>query len=115
MWHREVSNLELLIPKLYFEGKTPVFTAFLYRSTDQPTFCERSDYALLRLEHVAIWHREVSNLELLIPKLYFEAKTPVFTAFLYRSTDQPTFCERSELLIRQVYQFELGCIKKIAH
>ena len=24
-------------------------------------------------------------------------------------------CERSELLIRQVYQFELGCIKKIAH
>ena len=39
-----------------------------------------------RLEHVAIWHREVSNLELLIPKLYFEAKTPVFTDFLYRST-----------------------------
>ena len=37
------------------------------------------------------WHREVSNLELLIPKLYFEAKTPVFTAFLYRSTDQPIF------------------------
>ena len=34
-------------------------------------------YALLGLEHVAIWHREVSNLELLIPKLYFEAKTPV--------------------------------------
>ena len=32
---------------------------------------------------MAIWHREVSNLELLIPKLYFEAKTPVFTAFLY--------------------------------
>ena len=29
--------------------------------------------------------------ELLIPKLYFEAKTPVFTAFLYRSTDQPIF------------------------
>ena len=26
-----------------------------------------------------------------------------------------TYCERSELLIRQVYQFELGCIKKIAH
>ena len=25
------------------------------------------------------------------------------------------YCERSELLIRQVYQFELGCIKKIAH
>ena len=24
-------------------------------------------------------------------------------------------CERSELLIRQVYQFELGCIKQIAH
>ena len=24
-------------------------------------------------------------------------------------------CERSELLIRQVYQFELGCIKKFAH
>ena len=24
-------------------------------------------------------------------------------------------CERSELLIRQVYQFELGCIKKVAH
>ena len=50
-------------------------------------------YALLRLEHVAIWHREASYLEfkLLIPKLYFEAKTPVFTAFLYRSTDQPIF------------------------
>ena len=27
----------------------------------------------------------------------------------------PYYCERSELLIRQVYQFELGCIKKIAH
>ena len=25
------------------------------------------------------------------------------------------YCERSELLIRQVHQFELGCIKKIAH
>ena len=25
------------------------------------------------------------------------------------------YCERSELLIRQVYQFELGCIKKFAH
>ena len=50
-----------------------------------------NNYALLRLEHLAIWHRDVSNLELLIPKLYFEAKTPVFTAFLYRSTDQPIF------------------------
>ena len=40
---------------------------------------------------MAIWHREVSNIELLIPKLYFEAKTTVFTAFLYRSTDQPIF------------------------
>ena len=25
------------------------------------------------------------------------------------------FCERSELLIRQVHKFELGCIKKLAH
>ena len=40
---------------------------------------------------MAIWHREVSYLELLIPKLYFEAKTPVFTPFMYRSTDQPIF------------------------
>ena len=38
MWHREDSYLELLMPKLYFEAKTPLFTPFLYRSTDQPIF-----------------------------------------------------------------------------
>ena len=49
------------------------------------------DYALLRLEDVAIETAAVSNLILLIPKLYFEAQTPVFTPFLYRSTDQHMF------------------------
>ena len=38
-----------------------------------------------------------------------EKKPTIVTVMLY------TYCERSELLIRQVYQFELGCIKKIAH
>ena len=34
----------------------------------------------------------VSQIKLLIAKLlYFEAKTPVFTPFLYRLTDQPVF------------------------
>ena len=33
----------------------------------------------------------VSHLKLLIPTLYFAAITPVFTLFLYRSTDQPVF------------------------
>ena len=33
----------------------------------------------------------VSHLKLLIPKLCFEAKTPVFTPFLYRSTNLPIF------------------------
>ena len=40
-------------------------------------------HALLRLEDVAIWIAAVAYVELLIPKLYFEAKTPVFTPFLY--------------------------------
>ena len=38
----------------------------------------------LRLEDVAMGTAAVSHLKLLIPKLYFEAKTPVFTPFLYR-------------------------------
>ena len=42
------------------------------------------DYALLRLEHVAIGPRALSYHELLMPKLYFEAKTPVFTPLQYR-------------------------------
>ena len=49
------------------------------------------DYALLSLEDVAIGTAAGSHLILLIPKLYFEAKTPVFTLSLYRSTDQPIF------------------------
>ena len=49
------------------------------------------DYTLLRLEDVAVGTAAVSHLKLLIPKLYFEAKTPVFTPFLYRSTDQHVF------------------------
>ena len=58
-----------------------------YMTFEAQTFLlnKDSDYALLRLEHVAIWHREDSYLELLIPKLYFEAKTFIFTPFLYRS------------------------------
>ena len=35
--------------------------------------------------------QRVSYVELLIPKLNFEAKTTVFTTFFYRSTDQPVF------------------------
>ena len=38
---------------------------------------------------MALCRAAVSHLKLLIPKLYFEAKTPVFMPFLYRSTDQP--------------------------
>ena len=45
------------------------------------------DYELLRLEDVAIYTAAVSYVELLILKLYFEAKTPLFTP----STDQPVF------------------------
>ena len=43
------------------------------------------DYELLRLEDVAMRAAAVSYVELLIPKLYLEAKTPVFTPY----TDQP--------------------------
>ena len=51
------------------------------------------------LPHTHYWYEvgmlkvpAVSHLELLMPKLYFEAKTSVFiTPFLYRSTDQPAF------------------------
>ena len=39
----------------------------------------------------------VSHLKLLVPKLYVEAKTPVFTPFLYRSTDQPIFLRNGYL------------------
>ena len=48
----------------------------------------------------------------------FLAKGPRTTPILKRASVASafvTYCERSELLIRQVYQFELGCIKKIAH
>ena len=48
------------------------------------------DYALLRLEDAA-----VSYLKLLIPKLYFEAKTPLFTPFLYRSTGQSVILKKN--------------------
>ena len=63
-WHREVSNLEFLIPKLYFEGKTPVFTPFLYRSTDQPIFKTGDAHRLKQMreflvyEELAIRRRE---------------------------------------------------------
>ena len=46
----------------------------------------RLQYELLRLEDVAMCTAAVSYVELLIPKLYFEVKTPVFTPFFYRST-----------------------------
>ena len=49
------------------------------------------DYALLRLEYVVCGQQRSRTLKLLIPKLYFEAKPPVFTPFLYRSTDQTFF------------------------
>ena len=44
------------------------------------------NYELLRLEDVAMCTAAVSYVELLIPKLYFDAKTPIFTPFFYRST-----------------------------
>ena len=40
------------------------------------------DYVLLRLEDGAMGTAAFSHLKLLIPKLYFEEKTPVFTPFL---------------------------------
>ena len=49
------------------------------------------DYALLRLEDVTMGTAAISHLNLFIPKLYFEAKTPVSTPFLYQSSDQPAF------------------------
>ena len=49
------------------------------------------DYELLRLEDVVMCAAAVSYVELLMPKLYFEAKTAVYTPFFYRSTDQPVF------------------------
>ena len=46
-----------------------------------------NDFQICRLEYVpAIITAEVISLKLLIPKLYFEAKRPVFTTFSYRST-----------------------------
>ena len=41
-------------------------------------------------------------------------ETPFFLMF-GRQARLLIDCERSELLIRQVHQFELGCIKTIAH
>ena len=48
-------------------------------------------YELLGLDDEAMCTAAVSYVELLIPKLYFEAKTTVFTPFFCRSTDQPVF------------------------
>ena len=45
-------------------------------------------HTYLRSEDVAMCTAAVSHLKLSIPKLYFEAKTPVFTHFLYPSTDK---------------------------
>ena len=49
------------------------------------------DYEILRLEDVAMCTAAISLVKLVLPKLYFEAKTTVFTPFFYRSTDQPVF------------------------
>ena len=64
-----------------------------YMSFEAQTFLLNRvhDYALLRLEDVVIGTAAVSHLILLIPKLWFEATTPVFTPFLYRSTDHHIF------------------------
>ena len=41
------------------------------------------EYVLLRLEDAAMRTAAVAHLKLLIPKLYIEAKTPIFTPFLH--------------------------------
>ena len=43
------------------------------------------DYELFRLEIMPSKGSEVVSLKLFIPKLFFEAKTPVFMALFYRS------------------------------
>ena len=52
-----------------------------YMTFEAQNFLLNKDYALLRLEDVAVGTAAVSHLKLLIPKLYFEAKTPAFTPF----------------------------------
>ena len=73
-----------------------------YMAFEAQTFLLNKDtrlYALLRLEDVAVGTATVSPLKLLIPKLYFEAKTLVFAPFLYRSTDQPVFFNAVEVSV----------------
>ena len=66
----------------------PRYTTF-EAQTFLPT--KKHDDALLRLEDVAIGTAAVSHLKLLIPKLCFEAKTPVFTPFLCVPINRSTY------------------------